>query len=175
MNRIPFLFLTGVMAVLVVAGFTSYFYFAKDSYLGDVKKLDAQIAILEKESMKYGEQSLESALKAKEALSVIKGDYIKWSSVVEKVLSTTPKDRKTKNPLVEYTSYSGAQGSNVSISAQTIAGSSNPFEDVAKLIKAFDDSKDFSDAFVPSISTSFAEDGGMILVFNFNVKFNPSK
>lgn len=175
MKRIPFFFLIGTLSVLLVAGFTSYFYFARASYKEDVKKLDTQVAILEKEALKYGEKSLESALKAKEALAVVKSDYIKWSSVIENVLSTTPKDKKTKNPLVEYTSYSGAQGSSVSISAQTVSGSQNPFEDVAKLIKAFDDSSDFSDSFVPSISTSFAEDGSMILVFNFNVKFNPSK
>jgi len=175
MNRIPFLFLIGIVAISLVAGFTGYFYFTRDAYKADIKKFDSQIAILEKEASKYGEKSLESALKAKEALNVVKGDYIKWSEVVESVLSTTPKNKKTKVALVEYTSYSGAQGSSVSISAQTVAGSENPFADVAQLIKAFDGSANFSESFVPSISTSFADDGSMILVFNFNVKFNPTK
>lgn len=169
MNRIPTLLVLGVLAVLITAGFTVYMYFGKDSLLSDAKKYDGQIAIVTDDLKKYQSESSEVASKAKEALDVVKTDYIKWSSVIESILSTTPKDPETKNPLVEYTSYSGAQGSKISINARTVAESKNPFADVAALIRAFNESSDFSNPFVPSISTAFADDGTMLLVFNFSV------
>lgn len=175
MNRIPTLLVLGLLAVLVTAGFTAYMYFGKDSLADDAKKYDAQIATTTDDLKKYQSEGSESASKAKEALNVVKSDYIKWSSVIESILSTTPKDSETKNPLVEYTSYSGAAGSKISINARTVAESKNPFADVAALIRAFNESSDFSNPFVPSISTAFAEDGTMLLVFNFNVEYKPGQ
>jgi len=170
MNRIPTLLVLGLLAVLVTAGFTTYMYFGKDSLADDAKKYDSQIATITNNLKKYQSEGSESASKAKEALNVVKSDYIKWSSVIESILSTTPKNPETKNALVEYTSYSGAAGSKISINARTVAESQNPFADVAALIRSFNESSDFSNPFVPSISTAFAEDGTMLLVFNFSVQ-----
>jgi len=173
MNRIPTLVVLGLLAVLITAGFTAYMYFGQGSLVDDAKKYDAKIATAEDDLKKFQSESSEVASKAKEALGVVKSDYIKWSSVIESILATTPKDPATKNPLVEYTSYSGAAGSKISINARTVALSKNPFADVASLIRSFNESSDFRDPFVPSISTAFTDDGSMLLVFSFSVDYKP--
>lgn len=175
MNRIPTLAVLGLLAILITAGFTAYMYFGQGSLVDEAKKYDAMVVTAEDDLKKFQSESSEVASKAKEALGVVKSDYIKWSSVIESILSTTPKDPETKVPLVEYTSYSGASGSKISINARTVAVSKNPFADVASLIRSFNESSDFSGPFVPSISTAFSEDGAMLLVFSFSVEYKPGQ
>lgn len=162
------------MAV-AMGGFTGYILLSQSSTSENLAQYDKQIASLQNEVVKYESNNMEAALSAKEALNTLQGDYIKWSDVIEKILSTTPKDPKTRVPLVEYVSYSGSQNSNISINVKTIPGSESPFTDVASLIRSFNSSKYFENAFVPSISTGFSDTDDMVLTFNFNVKLKPSK
>lgn len=171
MNKIPFLFALGVVAALVVGGITGYVMYSKSTIDEDVKKYDFQVSSLENEIVQYEGENLEAAVSAKEALDTLKGSYIEWSDVIEKVLSTTPKNSTTRAPLVEYTSYSGSQNNQIGMNVRTVPGSKFPFADVAELIRAFTGSKYFTNPFVPSISTGYSDDGDLLLVFNFNVEF----
>ena len=169
MNRLSFLFVLGVAVAVTIGGLTGYIHWSNSSLETDVKKYDLKVSNLENEVVQYEGEHLEAAVSAKEAINVLKDDFIMWSDVIEKILSTTPKDLKTKLPLVEYTSYSGSQNNKLSISVKTIAGSKKPYSDVAELIRAFSGSDYFANPFVPSISTGFSGEGGMTLIFNFGV------
>lgn len=171
MNRLSFLFVIGLLAVLIVGGMFGYSYYGNSSSGDTLKKYDLQISSLENDLKQFKGDTLKAALSAKTTLDNVKKDNIKWSTVIEKVLLTTPKDPTTKAAVVEYTSYSASQNSDVSISVRTIPGSKTPFADVAQLIRAFSKSEYFENPFVPSISTSTDKEGNITLVFNFNVNY----
>jgi len=171
MNRLSLLFAAGLLSLLIVGGMFGYAYYGNSTSGDSIKKYDLQISSLENDLKQFKGESLKAALSAKSTLDDVKKDSIKWSTVIEKVLLTTPKDPTTKSPVVEYTSYSASQNSDISISVRTVPGSTAPFSDVAQLIRAFSNSEYFSDPFVPSISTSTDKTGDVVLVFNFNVNY----
>lgn len=171
MNRLSFLFVIGLLSVLIVGGMFGYSYYGSSTSGDTLKKYDLQISSLENDLKQFKGESLKAALSAKATLDDVKKDNIRWSAVIEKVLLTTPKDPTTRAPVVEYMSYSASQNSDISISVRTVSGSAAPFSDVAKLIRAFSNSEYFRNPFVPSISTSTDKVGNMTLVFNFNVDF----
>lgn len=171
MNRISFLFVLGVVVVLILGGIVGYAKFSEAGLNEDAKRYDLQIANLENDVVIYEGGNVEAALSAKEALDFLKGDSVKWSKVIEAILATTPKKADTKLPLVDYTSYSGSQGNRLSISMRTNPKSETPYYDVAELIKAFSESGKFKNAFVPAISPGFTAEGDVVLTFNFNVEY----
>lgn len=171
MNRISFLFVIGLLSLLLVGGMFGYAYYGNTSSGDVIKKYDLQISSLENDLKQFKGDTLKAALSAKATLDNVKKDNIKWSSVIEKILLTTPKDPTTRAQVVEYTSYSASQNSDISISVRTIPGSKAPFGDVAQLIRAFSNSEYFENPFVPAISTSTDEIGNVMLVFNFNVNY----
>jgi hypothetical protein len=172
MNKVPFLFVLGVVGALILGGFTGYVYYSQGVAEQDLKKYDLQVANLENEVVQFEGENLGAAVSAKQALNVLKSDSIIWSEVIENILNATPKHTKTRIPLVEYVSYSGSQNNSVNINARTIPGSNTPFGDVAGLIRSFEKSSYFADPFVPSISTGVSDEGNLVLVFSFNVLIN---
>lgn len=171
MNKISFLFIVGALALLVVGGSTLYLQVSKSSFDNDVVQADSELAKLTRQAEEYRAANVEKAVSAKKTLDVVKQGYVKWSGVIEKILATTPKDPETKAPLIEYSSYSGAEGSKINISAKTLEDRDEPFSDVANLIRAFSASSSFEGPFVPSISTSVLDNGKMVLSFNFYVDY----
>lgn len=168
MNRLSLLFVIGVILTLAVGGLAGYTYLSGATSTDTIRGYDLQIESLKNDLAQYKGDKLNAALSAKQVLDDLKSGYVEWSTVIEKILATTPKDEKTKTPIVEYTSYSGAENSDISINVRTVPGSTLPFSDVAKLIRAFEDSDYFKNPFVPAISTSTDKDGNLVLVFNFN-------
>lgn len=170
MNRLSYLFVTGVVAVLVVGGLTGYTLVGQNSINDRLAQADGQIVKLKTEAAKYQISNVEQALAAKGILDNLKKDYVKWSSVVERILATVPKDSVTRAPIIEFSSYSGTSDDRLILSAKTLDGSKSPFSDVAELIRAFETSPYFKNPFIPSISTS-TSDSGLVLIFNFQVEF----
>jgi len=173
MNRLSFLFVLGLILVLVSGAFVGYAKVSGSGLSENVKRYELQIANLENDVVLYEGGDIEAALSAKEAIDFLKEDSVKWSKVIDEILATTPKDSKTKLPLVDYTSYSGSQGNRLSISMRTNPESKTPYYDVALLIKTFADSNRFKNAFVPAISPGLTKDGDMILTFNFSIEYVP--
>lgn len=171
MNKISFLFIVGVLALAVVGGSVFYLQLSKSSFDNDVVQADSDLSKLTRQAEEYRAANVEKAVSAKKTLDIVKQGYIKWSEVIEKILATTPKNPDTKAPLVEYSSYSGAEGSKLNISAKTLEDRDDPFSDVANLIRAFSGSTYFKGPFVPSISTNVLDNGKMVLSFNFYVDF----
>jgi hypothetical protein len=175
MNKLTLPLILGLLGVLVVGILTGYLYFQKSTFDGEKKGIERDLVNLQSELSGYESANLDKAVFAKETLSVLQEDVVEWSEVIEKILTTTPKDADTREPLVEYSSYSGSQNSKLTISSRTLAGRKAPFTDVADLIRAFEDSPYFGDPFIPSISTNFSEDGELVLAFSFGVDYQAQK
>jgi len=171
MNKLTLPLILGLLGVLVVGVLTGYLYFQKSTFDGDKKDIERNLSNLQNELVEYEGAGIDKAVFAKETLNVLDKDVVKWSEVIEKILTTTPKDEETRKPLIVYSSYSGSQNSKLTISSRTQPGREAPFTDVAELIRAFEDSPYFGAPFIPSISTSFGEDGALILAFSFGVDY----
>jgi hypothetical protein len=171
MNRLSFLFVLGV-AVSVGLGAVSGFLYYKSSTLdGEMKKLDLRVSTLQSDVVSYEGANIEEALSAKEAVNYFAEDSVKWSEVIDQIISTTPKDEDSRIPLVDYISYSGSQGNKLTMSVRTDPSSDAPYFDVAKMIRSFSDSEYFGNPFVPSISPSMDDEGNLTLSFNFSVEY----
>ncbi|MBT3704451.1 hypothetical protein HOG17_01570 [Candidatus Peregrinibacteria bacterium] len=173
MNRLSFLFVLGVIATLLAGGTYGYTYVSKERVDENMKKYDLKIASLESDIVQYEGGNIEAALSAKETLDFLGGDMVEWSDVISEILDVAPKNKITRKPVVDFTSYSGSQGNRLSISVRTNSGSLSPYYDVAELIRSFGENPKFKNVFVPAISPGFTEDGSVILTFNLNVEYVP--
>jgi len=171
MNKLSIPFIIGLVSAIVVGGLTGYTYFAKSSLEGDVKNAQANATKLEHEVLNYESKKIEEAVSAKQTVDALADSFVKWSQIVEKVLVTIPKESGSRDDLIEFTSYSGAQNNTLSLSARTVDGSKDPYGAVAELIRSFENSEYFETPFIPSISTSTGGDGDVVLVFNFQVDY----
>ncbi len=171
MNRLSFLFVLGVAVTVVLGAVSGFLYYKSSTLDGEMKKLDLRVSTLQSDVVSYEGANIEEALSAKEAVNYFAEDSVKWSEVIDQIISTTPKDEDSRIPLVDYISYSGSQGNKLTMSVRTDPSSSAPYFDVAKMIRSFTDSEYFRSPFVPSISPSMDDDGNLTLSFNFSVEY----
>lgn len=159
----------GIAAVLVVAGYTGYLYWAKSSSEAELKMIEKTLSDYEGKVLQYDNQNLVQAINAKETLNKIKEETIEWSKVIRTIRKTIPRDNGEF--LVDVLSYSGSTDKSISMNIKTVQTAEKPYFDVADLIQAFDESKEFSEAFVPSISVGIDKKGNKILSFVLSVKY----
>jgi len=169
MRKTSPLLIVGIVAVSLVLLYTGYLFWQKSSSASDVKKLDSEISSLMEKKTQYEHNQVLGAINAKEASESFKLESVKWSDVIKKIRSTIPTSKK--EPIVDILSYSGTSGDAISMNVRTNPNSTAPYFDAADLIKAFDASDYFADAFVPSISATTDEQGREVLNFLFSIKY----
>jgi hypothetical protein len=138
-----------------------------------MNQLDAKKLELENQVVAYQAKNLEEAISAKELMNYLDTNRMKWSEVIKNIRETLPKGDNGAY-LVDVLSYSGTPDGKISMSAQTVPGSTDPYSSVARLIEIFDNSKIFQDNFVPSIGGGVTPFGQQILTFNLSTMFVPS-
>lgn len=163
MKRTPFLLMLGILAIVIVGGYTGYTYWQQSVVDADLKKVERTLAGLEEKALQFKNQDILEAINAKTALPEIRMESIKWSQVIEDIQRAIP--RSGGKAIVQILSYSGSAGSNISLNVKTNPGSTDPYFDVADLIEAFDDDSKFVDTFVPSISSGNDDEGREVLSF----------
>lgn len=169
MQRTSFLLIIGIFLVILVGGYTGYQIWQKSANEQELQKIEKSLEEAKREALKNENQQVSKALSAKQTVSKIKENNVKWSEVIKKVRATIPK--KSGSPIVNILSYSGSANSGISMNVKTLPDSSDLYADVSSLIKNFDDSDSFVDNFVPSISVGEDDEGRKVLTFSFSTKY----
>lgn len=136
-----------------------------ETYQQETKTLQQQVAVLEA-------KKVNSLQQAKGVLDRIDNQRIYWSKVVYDALLILPKDPKTGAARTEFLSYSGSSDGKLIMSAKTIAGSENPYGDVADVVSAFSKSTTFRNVFVPTISKNQNDLGQTVLTYVLNLTYH---
>ncbi len=166
MRKTSSLLILGILVVLAVAIYTGYQYWDKSAQTQQFENLQTSISEYENRVLQYQNKKIMETISAKKTLEAFSNNKILWSKIVQKVRSTIPQSRE--GDIIEVLSYSGSSGNKISMNVRTMEGSQAPYLDVARFIKAFDDSEDFKDGFVPSISAATDDEGNSVLSFSFS-------
>lgn len=174
MKRINPILVLGI-CVLVIAGvYGGYLFYTKSAQQSQMNQLEAKKLELENQIITYQAKNLEEAISAKELMDYLDTNRMKWSDVIRNIRETLPKGDNGAY-LVDVLSYSGTSDGKISMSVQTVPGSTDPYSSVARLIEIFDNSKIFKDNFVPSIGGGVTPFGKQILTFNLSTMFVPQE
>ncbi|MEK7672643.1 MAG: hypothetical protein AAB373_02045 [Patescibacteria group bacterium] len=171
MKKGSFLMVIAVVLTLIVAGYTGYLMWQRSSVEAELNAATGGIADLSEGLLEGENDRLLKAIAAKETVNTIDEGLLKWSRIIRDVRITIPEDDDL--PIVDVLSYSGAQDASISLNIKTLAGRENPYLDIAKLIKSFEESDMFVGSFVPSISGGSDERGDEILTFLLTTKYLP--
>ncbi|MFO0781184.1 MAG: hypothetical protein U0519_04890 [Candidatus Gracilibacteria bacterium] len=169
-NRPTLLIFSVVLLVGLVAS-ALYLSFAKSAILDQQKQLDDEITSLSNEIALLKAQNVEGAQFAKQWLDELEKTEIRWSKVIKTVQDLLPVDALTQKPRVQFVTYSGSAGGKLTLNAQTVSGSVDPFGDVSTLLNVFNNSAFFKNAYVPSVSHAVSQTGQDLLTFVFNVSY----
>lgn len=169
-NR-PVLFIFSMILLVGLVASALYLSFAKSAIEEQQKQLDDEIGSLSNEIALLKAQNVEGAQFAKEWLDQLEKTEVRWSQVIKTVQDLLPVEPLTQRPRVQFLSYSGSTGGKLTLNAQTLTGSADPFSDVSTLLNVFNNSAFFKDAYVPSVSHGISQTGQDLLSFVFNVTY----
>lgn len=162
--------LLGIVAIVAFGGYNLYLSWQASALKDQVLQADALLADYGKQVLQYENKQVLESINAKKTINELKNEgIIEWSSVIKKIRMTIPKVEGT--PIVTVLSYSGSSNDEISMNVKTTENAENPYFDVADLIKAFNSSEYFTEAFVPSISNGVDEKGNQILTFLISMKY----
>ncbi|MDP2643073.1 MAG: hypothetical protein Q8P62_04495 [Candidatus Peregrinibacteria bacterium] len=172
MKRFSTLMILGIFALVAFGGYNLYLSWQKSSLVDEVLQADALLSDYGKQILEYENKQVLESINAKKTINEIKSDgIIEWSNVIKKIRATVPKVDGI--PIITVLSYSGSSNDEISMNVKTTETSENPYFDVADLIKSFNSSAYFMDAFVPSISNGVDEKGNQVLTFLISMKYLP--
>lgn len=148
----PLILIFAVLAVVAVIGLAVFFSLQKAAVSGENDKLDSEITSLNSEISLLEGEKVEAARTAQVFLASIKAEEITWSRVISRIQSIIPYDGITQEAKVNFLSYSGAAGGKININATSRNTTKDPLDDVAEVISVFNDSSNFKNAIIPSVS-----------------------
>jgi hypothetical protein len=147
----------------------------KSAIQDEQKRLDTDIASIQTEITALQSQKVELAQSAQNFLDQIKSQEILWSEVITKVQSLIPLDALTQTPKINVLSYSGSQDGSIMLNTTTAEAQIEPWESVAEMISAFNNSSFFTNAIVPGITRGETDQGKKILSFMISMTYNEEK
>lgn len=168
----PALLVLGVILLIALSAAGFYLFFQKSAIATQRDTLKTDIVAIQNQISDLKSKKIEAAQQAKEYLGESQKTEIIWSKVLSALQKNIPVDPITNEPKIHFLSYSGAAGGKLTLNAETRSAIITPFGDVSELIKVFNSSAFFTDAYVPSVSKGLADDGQSILSFIFNVTYN---
>lgn len=161
----------GVLAVLIVGGLAFYLNLQKSTLTQDQQRLQGEIAALNQDIAALEGDRVEAAQLARQWLATLEDEEVRWSSVLSQIQSLVPFDAASNSQKIEFLSYSGGAGGEITMNAQTRELRVEPFNDVAELIEVFNDSSFFTDSRVPSITRGETNEGGKVASFVFTTLY----
>lgn len=169
MKKISLLLVLAVFLLFSTGLYTGYKLLQKMALNRSVISLEAEFEAKTQEKSVLDVENAVEALNAKNMLSDLKSDITTWSSVVSAIKNAVP--AKNGKPLLEVLSYSGSEGSKLSMNVTTGASSTAPYEDMAKFLESFDSNANFVDSFIPSVSAGYDDEGNEVLNFLFSTTY----
>ncbi len=166
----PLLFIAG-LAFLLVAGFAIHHFFKASSIETDLQLENVKVAELSEKTRALEAQGVASAASASELIAQIDQEYVVWSKVIQRVQNVVPKSSKSQAK-VDFLSYSGGRDGKITLNTRTLNDSEDPYQDTADLLKSFNNSEYFSEAFIPGINKTVLEDGAEVLTYVLQMNFS---
>ena len=160
MKRTSLLFFLAIIVLVFVAGFSGYKYWEKSVLDQEYMKVEADLANVNSSLLVYQDEQIINAINAKKTVDSL--DIVKWSVVIEAIMDVLP-----SKELVNIVSYSASSVENLSMNIKTIPGDDDSYLNVANFIQYFDESDNFLNNFVSSISSGKDDNGEEILTFSF--------
>lgn len=147
---VVFFFVVGVL-------YTLFLVFQQGGIKRDLTKMEEQSQELQNKIETLEREQIRELFIAQEVKAAVEAERVPWSKVVRNFQDLTP-------VTVFFSSFSGGEGGSLMLSGLTDNAGS-----VADLIAAIDDSEDFVDGFVPSITEGTTVDGQTVVSFNLSV------
>lgn len=170
MRKISPLMLISALMLLVVLGTAAHHAFKASSLETDTQLLDAKVADLTAKTKDLESKGVASAASASELIAQIDKEYVVWSKIIQRVQNVVPKNSKNK-PKVDFLSYSGGRDGKITLNTRTLNTSDDPYQDTADVLRAFNGSDDFYEAFLPGINKTVLEDGSEVLNYVLQMSF----
>lgn len=164
-----FLLTLGIVLIVIVGAYSGYQVWNKSSLDVELKRIENSFADYKKEMLQFENKNVMEAVAAKTTVKELKDNSIEWSKVIKEIMDTVPKSKDA--PTVNILSYSGSGSSNISMNAKTLVKSENLYADVANFIESFDESGNFVENFVSSISAGKDDKGEGVLTFTFSTNY----
>ena len=164
MKRTSLLLYLGIIIFLFVAGFSGYKYWQISVLDQDLKKLESDLSSVNAKILTYEHDQMKEAIEAKMTIDSL--EIIKWSKVIEDIVGVLP-----EKDLVKIISYSASSVDSLSMNIKTNQKEDEPYLNIADFIQFFDESEDFENNFVSSISSGTDDEGEEILSFSFSTSY----
>lgn len=173
MKRVSFILIIGIISFILMSAYGGFKFYQKSALETKAQQLENQVADGQTTFLEFQNRKLNQAISAKQVLNNVKDTGVKWSRVIKAIRSTIPTE--DEKPLAEVVAYSAASNSGISLNMRTNIENENPYLEVARIIKSFDESKHFSESFVPSISAGSDDEGREFVNFVMNLKYVDSE
>lgn len=155
---------------IVTAGYSIYLGFTSGAIKENILRLETK-----KETIAASRGDSAAGLRARilalqKQLTELEENQVAWSALVEKIEKTVPR-RQDGTPIAFIRSYTGGRDAALSLSFITDSNSTDPFGDIASVIRAFATEPTFSDVFVPSINKTLTPEGATVASFGMTLNY----
>jgi len=147
---VVFVFVIGIL-------YTLFLVFQQGNLKRDLTQIEEQSQELQTKIETLEREEIRELFVAQEIKDAVEDEQVPWSKVIRKLQDLTP-------VTVFFSSFSGGEGGSL-----TMSGLADTSYSVADLISAIDDSDDFTDGFVPSITEGTTTDGQTVVSFNLSL------
>lgn len=171
------IFLVAAFVLLFAVGLGwGYFFSQVNANKAEINNAEQEIAQAKNTLAELKQSDAVLAQRGLNALKAIEATEVKWSNVLNTLNKITPIDPEFRRPMVEFLSYSGAEGGRLNFNVQTLTSENvkTLLGTVSKTIEVFNEAPDFNDAFVPSISKGTTQDNESVLTFILSAEYAPT-
>ena len=151
---------TVVFVFVIGALYTVFLFFKQSSLNSEIERIATQKTDLETQINQLKAEQVSEVLAAQDLSERVLASSIKWSKVVKKLQDLTPVG-------VFYKAYTAAKDGTLAVSAL-----GDSYSSVSSVIATIQNSEDFSDVFVPSVSLGTTSEGKELVTFSIQLKSN---
>lgn len=173
MKNTSFLFIIAFLLIFGL-GLGYGYYYSQDNLVSTQRsEIEREIVGVRNQLDNLRKSDVVGAQRGIAVLDKLKKEEIFWSEVLRTLLKIVPLDVEERRTLVNFTSFSGSDGGGLAFNAQTNPSTNvrKQLNAVATIIRTFNDSQVFYNAFVPSVSKSLTGEDESVLSFIINVNY----
>lgn len=169
-TKVSSVLVLAILATTLCLASLVYFSFKRSAMESSIAFKESSVNELSKQVAGLDGQGVAGAYSASRVLADIDSQYLAWSGIIQRVQNLVPKT-SLGQPVVDFLSYSGGKDGLINLTVRTLSGATDPFQDTADLLKAFNKSDDFQEAFIPSITKNITQDGSTVLNYTMRMQF----
>lgn len=178
MNKKSPIFLIVSFVILFAVGLGSgYFYSQALAAETEINNMEKEITKANNSLDELNQSDVVLAQRSIAALDEIEKSEVKWSKVLDTITKIAPTDVEEKRKIVDFLSYTGGKDGRLTFNVQTLSSVNvqTLLGYIADILRVFDETPDFSNPFVPSISKAQTPEGDSTLSFILSVNYKPSE